>query len=80
MKDEKKKNPTKITLVIRIAAAVYLLYLAWRLRTAPAAHEGLQKIFFIMMMIVFVVIAATVGGISLKALLNGEYDDSGEEP
>ena len=79
MNDKKRKNPTMITLVVRIAAAVYLLYLAWELRGAPAAYEGFQKILFMIIPIVFGVFAAVLGGVSLKALLKGEYDNGDDD-
>lgn len=75
MEDKKKKYPAKITLVLRIVVAAYLLYLVWGLRGAPGSHEGAEKVLFIVAMVVFVVAAVLIGGFSLKALLNGEYDD-----
>ncbi|MBR5510133.1 MAG: hypothetical protein IKV59_08785 [Lachnospiraceae bacterium] len=75
MEDKKKKYPPKITLILRVVVAAYLLYLVWGLRSAPAAHEGAEKVIFIVAIIVFIAAAAFIGGFSLKALLNGEYDD-----
>lgn len=73
--DENKKKPTKAKLVIQVIAAAYLLYLAWSLRTAPAVHEGLQKFFFIIVIIAFAAAAVVLGGLSIKALVSGEYED-----
>lgn len=75
MEDKKKKYPPRITLILRILVAAYLLYQAWELRGAPGSHEGAEKIIFIVAIIVFIAAAILIGGFSLKALLNGEYDD-----
>lgn len=71
--DEKKKYPAKITLVLRIVVALYLLYTVWELRGAPASHTGAERILFIAAIIVFFVVAVILGGFSLKALVRGEY-------
>ena len=76
MEDNKKKYPTKSSLIIRIAAAAYLLYLAWGLRGALTTYEGMQKIFFLVAIILFVVVSVVIGGSSLKAFLNGDYEEA----
>ncbi|MDE6896922.1 MAG: hypothetical protein K2P43_12205, partial [Lachnospiraceae bacterium] len=52
------------------------------LRDAPAAHTGPQRLLFIAAMIVFAAVAVILGGMSIKAFLNGEYDrpDDGDGP
>ncbi|MBS6397915.1 MAG: hypothetical protein KH452_12340 [Clostridiales bacterium] len=79
MDKEKKRYPTKISLILRIAVSAYLLYIVWELRGAPASHTGGARIFFIAAMIVFAVVAVVLGGFSLRAFLNGEYDRPEED-
>ena len=79
--DDKKKYPAKITLILRIVVSLYLLYTVWGLRGAPTSHTGTQRILFIAAMIIFFVVAVILGGLSLKALIKGEYEqpeDDGE--
>lgn len=71
---EEKKYPPKISLILRIVVSVYLLYLVWGLKGAPASHTGTERVFFIVAMIVFAVVAVLLGGTSLKAFIKGEYD------
>lgn len=82
MEEQKKNYPSKISLILRIVVSAYLLYLVWGLRDAPASHTGAQRLLFIAAMVVFTVVAVVLGGLSLKAFLNGEYDqsDGGDEP
>ena len=77
--DDKKKYPAKITLILRIAVALYLLYTVWGLRGAPASHTGTQRILFIAAIIIFFVVAVILGGLSLKALIKGEYEQPEDE-
>lgn len=50
--EEKKRNyPTKISLILRIVVSLYLLYLVWGLREAPASHTGAERLLFIAAMI-----------------------------
>ena len=80
--EEKKRNyPTKISLIMRIVVSLYLLYLVWGLREAPASHTGAERLLFIAAMILFAAVAAVLGGLSLKALLRGEYGqpDDGDD-
>ncbi len=82
MGDKRKNDPSKVSLILRIVVSAYLLYLVWGLRDAPAAHTGLQRLLFIAAMIVFAAVAVILGGMSIKAFLNGEYDrpDDGDGP
>lgn len=73
--DEKKKNyPSKISLILRMVVSLYLLYLVWGLREAPAAHSGMERLLFIGAMILFAAVAVILGGISVRAFLKGEYE------
>lgn len=71
---EKKNYPTKISLILRIAVSAYLLYLVWELRSAPASHNGVERLVFVVAMAVFTIAAVLLGGFSLKAYMKGEYD------
>ncbi len=79
MEDKRKNYPTKISLILRMVVSGYLLYLAWGLREAPASHTGAERLLFIGAMILFSAVAVILGGLSLKAFLNGEYDRPDEE-
>ena len=50
-------------------------------REAPASHTGAERLLFIAAMILFAAVAAVLGGLSLKALLRGEYGqpDDGDD-
>jgi len=74
MDNHKKNTPSIFTLVIRIVIALYLFYIVWSLRGAPAAYTGGERIFFIVAMIVFLLAGIVLGGISLKALISGQYE------
>lgn len=74
MDDKKKNSPTRVSLILRIVVSVYLLYLAWELRGAPANYTGMQRWFFIGAMFVFTVVGVVLGGFSLRTYLRGEYD------
>lgn len=69
-----KHNPTKTSLILRIAASVYLLYLAWSLKDAPSSHIGMESILYIVAIAVFTIVAIIIGGMSIKAFAKGEYD------
>ena len=82
MDGAKKPRNTMMALIARLVVAAYLLYMAWELRGAPAAHDGAERVLFIVAIVAFTAIALVLGGFSLKALLKGEYDKPGsdEEP
>lgn len=70
----KKNRPAKISLILRIVVSVYLLYLVWGLRGAPASHTGMERWLFIGAMVLFTAVAVVFGGLSVRALLKGEYE------
>ena len=82
MDGAKKPRNTMMALIARLVVGAYLLYTAWELRGAPAAHDGAERILFIVAIVAFAVIGLALGVFSLKALLKGEYDKPGsdEEP
>jgi hypothetical protein len=84
--DSKKNYPTKTTLILRIIASAYLLYLAWGLKDAPATHTGVESFMFIAAIIVFILVAVVMGGLTIKAYAKRQYAeaqndsvDNGEE-
>ena len=58
---------------LRMVVSVYLLYLVWELREAPASHTGVESLLFIAAMVLFTAVAVILGGLSLRAFLRGEY-------
>ena len=81
MRGTAARGPVMMLLVCKLMKAL-LLYTAWELRGAPAAHDGAERVLFIVAIVAFTAIALVLGGFSLKALLKGEYDKPGsdEEP
>ena len=79
MENEKKRYPSKISLILRIVVSAYLLYLVWGLRGAPASHTGAERLLFIAAMALFTGVAVALGGFSLRAYLKGEYDRPEDE-
>lgn len=81
MDDHKRNYPTRVSLVLRIVVSLYLLYLVWGLREAPANHTGAERLLFIVAMILFAAVGVVLGGLSLKVLLRGEYGqpDNGDD-
>lgn len=75
-KEEKKgrrRLPTQMNLVIRIAAGVYLLYLAYSIFGTQAQMQGVERVVFIGALILFTVIGGVIIISSLRALQRGEY-------
>jgi uncharacterized membrane protein YczE len=81
MEKGKKNNQTRVSLILRMAVSVYLLYLAWELKGAPFTHTGAERLVFAAAVLIFTVVAVILGGFSLRAYLKGEYDlpDDGED-
>ncbi len=79
MDDKKRNSPPKVSLILRIVVSAYLLYLAWGLRGAPASHTGMERLLFIGAILLFSVIGVLLGGFSIKAYLNGEYEQSDDD-
>lgn len=77
--NNKKNMPTQITLLLRTVVSFYLLYTVFSLRNAPVEHTGGERIFFLVAMLVFTIVAVVLGGFSIKALLKGEYQKPGED-
>ena len=79
MGDRRRNSPSKVSLILRMVVSAYLLYLVWGLRGAPASHTGMERLLFIVAMTVFAAVGVILGGMSIKAFLNGEYDQPDDE-
>ncbi len=74
MNSGEKRYPPKITLIFRVLVGLYLLYTAWGLKSAPFEHTGVERIIFIIAIIVFLAVGLALSFFSAKALMRGEYD------
>ncbi len=79
MEDKKKNYPSKLSLILRIVVSVYLWYLVWGLRGAPAGHEGIEKVLYILAMVIFAAAGLILGGLALRAYVRGEYKVPGDD-
>ena len=71
------KTPAKhdqLSLTLRIASGLYLLYSAWKLREAIA-----EKPVFLVFIVLFVIAGAFIAGHAAWRLIKGQYDQPGEE-
>ena len=75
-KEKKYYTVNKLSLTIRSAVAIYLLYTVWQLREAPFTSEGTERIIFIIAIAAFFIIALAIGIPSVKALIKGEYAEN----
>lgn len=74
-KDKKRQRglPTQMNLVIRIVAGVYLLYLAYSIFGSLSEAQGMEKVLFAAIVLLFAVIGAAVAFFSLRSISRGEY-------
>lgn len=74
-KDKGKRGslPTQMNLVIRIVAGVYLFYLAYSIYGNTGEIQGMERVFFLLVAVLFVVIGAGIVFLSLRAMQRGEY-------
>ena len=66
------KTPAKhdqLSLTLRIASGLYLLYSAWKLREAIA-----EKPVFLVFIVLFVIAGAFIAGHAALRLIKGQYD------
>ena len=71
------KTPAKydqLSLTLRIASGLYLLYSAWKLREAIA-----EKPVFLVFIVLFVIAGAFIAGHAAWRLIKGQYDQPGAE-
>lgn len=72
-KRRQRSLPTQMSLVIRIAAGIYLLYLTYSIYNAQTQMQGIERGVFIAVMVLFAAIGGTIIVTSLRALQRGEY-------
>lgn len=72
---EKKKEPylTRMSLIVRILASLYLFYTDYSLLSALTQTEGTERIFMLAVIVIFAMIAAPMLFFSVKALINKDY-------
>jgi hypothetical protein len=73
--EEKKKAylPTRLSLMIRLFVAAYLVYIVYSLKDVTKKYAGTELVFFIIAMIAFSIIAVFLIVHSLRALSAGRY-------
>ncbi len=74
--EEKKKAnylPTRLSLMIRLFVAAYLVYIVYSLKDVTEKYAGTELVFFIIAMIAFSIIAVFLIVHSLRALSAGKY-------
>ena len=75
-KEKKYYSVSKISYTIRVFVALYLLYTVWQLRATPFETEGMERVIFIIAIVLFSVFAILIGGTSMKALIKKEYSEN----
>lgn len=84
---KKALYPAQVTILLRLAAGGYLLYLSYGLIPGILAQTGERRIIQAVFVVIFVVVGALLLGWSAKKLLKGEFirpgqlseDDDSEE-
>ncbi len=72
-KNKEVSNPAQITVILRLAASGYLLYLACSLLPEVLKSTGQRQLLQIGCMVVFALVGAVLGIWSLKKMIRGEY-------
>ena len=79
-KEENAAKPTQITVILRLAAGGYLVYLAFGLLLEFLKPAGGGKMVQLGCAVLFGAIGAFLAGWSLKKFIKGEYIKYGEIP
>lgn len=79
-KENSAAKPTQITVILRLAAGGYLVYLAFGLLQEYLKPAGGGKMVQIGCAVVFCAIGAFLAGWSLKKFIKGDYVKYGEIP
>ncbi len=79
-KEENAAKPTQITVILRLAAGGYLVYLAFGLLQEFLKSAGGGKMVQLGCAVLFGAIGAFLAGWSLKKFIKGEYIKYGEIP
>ena len=72
-KDNKRPLTTKSSLIIRLIAGMYLIYLAYELFMGLNSAEGAPKALVIGAAVIFIIFGAVLAIVSGKAFLKGEF-------
>lgn len=75
--EKKQYTVAKRSLILRIVVSLYLLYVVYGLFGSLGTTSGTDKIVVIIAMVVFTVVAIPLGGLSIKAMTRGEYNQGG---
>lgn len=70
--------PARITLMMRLAGGVYLVYLAYQLIPEITVSAGGRNLIRLLCMAIFFTVGALLTGWSIKKLLKGEFIHPGE--
>lgn len=75
MNSNKETNnlPPQLSLIIRLFASVYLIYLALSFGDVGNRYEGAELIFYIIVIGVFAIVGLTIGILSARDLIKGQY-------
>lgn len=79
-KDSASQKPAQITVILRLAAGVYLVYLAYGLFQEYLKPVGGGELLQIGAAVLFAVFGAVLAAWSLKKFIKGEYIKYGELP
>ena len=72
-KDNKRPVNTKPSLILRLIAGMYLVYLAYELIMGLNAEEGAPTALVIVAAIIFAVLGGILAIVSAKAFLKGDF-------
>lgn len=75
--EEKRKSylPTKMSLTIRLAVGIYLLYTVYSLRDVTQKYAGKELVFFIAAIVLFGAVGIFLCIHSARAFITGRYAD-----
>lgn len=68
--ENKVSHPAQITLVLRLIAGAYLIYLAFGLMKEAVSYSGTRQILLIVCIIVFLVVGIILGSWTIKKLVS----------
>lgn len=77
--NKKPSRPAQVTVILRLVAGAYLIYLALGLGKEAMAADGGRQMLQLGCMALFFAVGALLGGWSLRKLIKGEYIHPGEE-
>lgn len=77
--EKSPSRPAQITVILRLVAGAYLLYLAFGLFGEVMKSAGGRQLLQIGSMVLFAAVGAILSGWSLKKLIKGEYIHPGED-